>query len=106
MIGKGVRELEFYDEIYVGESVFDLGTICYALRHHIPVSSIYCLCTSVYSPFPLEIFSTIELLKKRNQEKNYKILGIAGGQKEAFDLLCTIIEEKIQEEGEGSKWIK
>lgn len=85
--------MRFIDNIYIGESVKDLGTIFYSLKRNIPVFNIYCLCMIENSKNLMEIMTSKELFSKRNLKKDYIIVGIAAGQYEAYDLLCYIIEE-------------
>lgn len=95
---EGVQDMKYSDEIYIGESVKDLGTVFYALKHKIPLLSIYCLCESPHSSFSLEILSARELIKPRNDRKEYTVIGIAGGKQEAFELFRFLVEEKVNQE--------
>jgi hypothetical protein len=87
--------MEFIDEIFVGESIQDLGTIIYSLRRKIPVFQIYCICLFDEPQKRFEILSTRELFSKKNRNRHYVIAGIAGGKAEAEDLFLYMVETAL-----------
>lgn len=88
--------MDFIENIYVGENVDDLETVYYSLKRGIPVFNIYCICINNNSKNTFEIMSAKELFSKRNIKKDYIIVGIAMGKREALSLLTYIIEDAIK----------
>ncbi len=88
--------MNFIENIYVGESVDDLETVYYSLKREIPVFNIYCICINNNPKNTFEIMNTKELFSKRNIKKDYIIVGIAMGKREALSLLTYIVEDTIK----------
>lgn len=88
--------MEFIDEIFVGESIQDLGTIIYSLRRKIPVFQIYCICLFDSPRKRIEILSSRALFSPHNQNRRCVIAGIAGGKKEAEDLFIYMVQNSIE----------
>lgn len=88
--------MDFTEDLYVGATVEDLGTVVYSLRRRIPVPRLYCI---VFFPHRnrLEILSSRELFTPKYQEKNGIIAGVAMGRKEAVDLFCYMAEQAAAE---------
>lgn len=87
--------MEWIDEIFVGESVKDLGTIAYSLKRNIPVVNLYCIYCNSSNRKGMEIVSSRQLFTAKNLSRNYIIIGIARGIREAYDLLRYIYQYGI-----------
>ncbi len=88
--------MEFIEEIFIGESIQDLGTIIYSLRRNIPVFQIYCICLFEEPKSRFEILSSKELFSNKNRKRKYVIAGIAGGKHEAENLFLFMVETALQ----------
>ena len=55
----------------------------------------YYLCVNSGSNFAIEIIKGVELAKPIYQNKCYRIIGIAGGRKDAFGLVRRVVEEFV-----------
>lgn len=78
--------MDFAEELYVGETVENLGTVVYSLRREIPVPRLYCMVL-FYDRDRLEILSSRELFTPKQKKRKGRIVGVAMGRKEAIDLL-------------------
>lgn len=84
--------MEFIEDIFIGGSINELGTIIYSLKKNVPVLNIYCLCIKTEGKNLLEIMTSWELLKNKNENKKYIVIGIANGKMEAYDLAGYIFQ--------------
>ena len=57
------------DNLFVGESVKDISTVIYSLNKNISVFNIYLICYNEIKN-NIEILSSNEFIKKRNENKN------------------------------------
>ncbi len=84
--------MQCIEDLYVGQSVSDLGTVLYSLRRNIPVIRLYCIAW-----FPAQnrmvLLSTKELFCGRYDKQNPIIAGIAMGKQECIDVLCYMLEQ-------------
>ena len=80
------------DEPFIGETVKDLPSILYSLNRNIPVFNIYLIISCSNSNNIFEIISSFEFVKKRYHQKDFKIIGIAGGKYEAYDIIRHILQ--------------
>ena len=88
--------MELIENLFVAENVTDLETVIYSLRRNIPVLRLYCIVL-FEDRNRLEIISSRELFHKRYTDRPAKIAGIAMGKREAFDLLCFMAEDAIEQ---------
>ncbi|HIT87377.1 MAG TPA: hypothetical protein IAB62_06465 [Candidatus Coprocola pullicola] len=85
------------ENLFVGGSIQDLSTILYSIHHNIPVFHLYCICLFYKKgKSHMEIMSSKELCKKRYEQKEFVVAGIAYGRAEALDLFCYMIEQAIK----------
>lgn len=89
--------MKYIEDLFVGGSVQDLSTILYSLRQNIPVFHLYCICLFYDKKGNhIEILSSKEICKKRYQQKEFVVVGVAYGKAEAVDLFCYIMEQAVQ----------
>jgi len=87
----------FYKKLFIGDTVDNKDEIIKSINNNIPVFNIYFLCVDLKSKNNImEILETKELFKCFNQRKNYIVIGIANGKKEAFKLSSDIIIKYIK----------
>ena len=82
------------DNLFVGESVKDISTVIYSLNKNISVFNIYFICYNEIKN-NIEILSSNEFIKKRNENKYSNVFGIAGGKLEAYSLVRYIYQDVI-----------
>lgn len=88
--------MRLHESLFVSENIENIGTIVYSLRRNIPVLRLYCIVWFA-SHAQLEILSSKELFTPKYQKKDGLIVGIAMGQREAFDLVRYMAQTAIQE---------
>jgi len=59
------------------------------------VHGLYYLCVGADSKFALEIVEGTQLTKPLYDKKRYRVIGVAGGRKDAFELVRRVTEEFI-----------
>ena len=101
--------MKYIEHLFVGGSVKDLDTILYSLHKNIPVFHLYCICLFYAEKRNhVEIMSSKEVCKKRYQQKNFVVIGIAYGKAEAIDLFCYIIQQAAEKNSDlqrAEEWI-
>lgn len=89
--------MKYIENLFVGGSVQDLNTILYSLRQNITVFHLYCICLFYGTEKNhVEIMSSREICKKRYQQKDFVVIGVAFGKAEATDLFCYIIKQAAE----------
>ena len=90
--------MQLIENLFVGESVGNLGTVVYSLKRDIPVFRLYCL---VYfaDRNRMEILSSKELFTKKYRSRKGIIAGVAMGRHEAVDLLCYMLKRRQKPDG-------
>lgn len=84
--------MEFAEELYIGRSIINVGVVVKMLKKGDIPHGVFCVCSNENGKYRYEIMSSHELLKERNA-LNYKVLGIAAGKREAFEVVRSIVEE-------------
>ncbi len=80
------------DNCYIGENIKEKDIVINKLIHNHPCKNIYCICVTSCSNNLLDIIKSREIVKDIYSNKRYKVIGIAQGKKEAFELTRKIIE--------------
>lgn len=88
----------FSQKLYVGNDVENLPQIKKNLLNNTGVSGIFLICTDNNNKNIAEILSCKEFFSAFNREKNYTIIGISKGKKEAFTLFEEIMRDFIGSE--------
>ena len=96
--------MRLIEEVYIGKSITDLGTIFYCLKRNIPIVNLYCICLLENTKHMLEIMTARQLFLPRNVCKPYWIVGIAEGKKEAYDLTRAIFQDSLERGIQWSEW--
>jgi len=90
--------MTFYKNLFIGDTVNNKDEIIRFINNNIPVFDVYFLCVDLKSKNNImEILETKELFKYVNRKKNYVVIGIANGKKEAFKLSSDIIIKYIKD---------
>lgn len=101
--------MKYIEHLFVGGSVQDLDTIFYSIHKNIPVFHLYCICLFYGNQKNhVEIMSSKEICKKRYNQKNFVVIGVAYGKTEAIDLFCYIIQQAVEKGSDMQKaeeWI-
>lgn len=84
--------MEFAEDLYVGKSIIDVGVVVEMIKDGNIPHGVFCVCSKKNGKYHYEIMSCRELLKVRNVS-NYKVLGIAAGKMEAFEVFRCMVEE-------------
>lgn len=86
--------MEFINEIFVGGSIKDLGTIKYSLSRNIPVLNLYCIC--LFDGDKMQIVPSRSLCTDRYKQKKFLVAGLASSMQEAKDLIMFMIDNAIK----------
>ena len=81
--------MRFAEELYVGKSIEDTAAVVSLMEMGITAPGV---CVRDNGRFSYEIMSSGQLLTERNAGK-YTVIGVAGGKREAFELLRFILED-------------
>ena len=84
--------MRFAEELYVGKSIEDTAAVVSLMEMGITAPGVFCVCVRDNGRFSYEIMSAGQLLTERNAGK-YTVIGVAGGKREAFELLRFILED-------------
>ena len=89
--------MDFIKNIYIGENIKneDINNIYDFLKRKIPMFNIYCICIKKKSRHILEILKSSELFSNKCENKDYVIVGIAKGRRQALRLTTNIFEDCI-----------
>ncbi|TCT16838.1 hypothetical protein EDC18_101134 [Natranaerovirga pectinivora] len=84
----------WYESIYYSDNIKEKekNKIIKKINKNKYPKDIYCLCLTNKVNFQLEILETKEL-KKEKEKMDLKIIGIAKGKEEAFELTKIIVQE-------------
>jgi hypothetical protein len=85
--------MEISPKIFIGSNVDRQSKVIRKLKKNRPARGIYCICVSTNSPHLLEILDSYEIFKDIYIWKQYKLIGIANGKKEAFQLTSSILTQ-------------
>ena len=92
--------MEFYQKLYVGESIHKVNTVKRRLRRGVGQFSVYLIALAHNSDL-LDIFHCGLLKQKYFDRKNLYIVGIAGSKGEAFQLVGKMLGETLLDGMEG-----
>lgn len=93
----------FTNKYYVGETVRNKEKVVKRLISNHPYINIYCICLESFSHNLMTIFNSKEMNKDIYRYNDYKIIGIANGKKEAFELSRRIVENVYEQYGDPIK---
>lgn len=89
--------LKFYKKLYLDENIDNENEIIEQIKNNINIFNLYLICISKNINHIFEIFSLNEAFKERYKDKEYIVVGMAYGKKQAFILIKNIFENNINE---------
>lgn len=89
--------MDFSKKYFIGETVRNKHKVVRRLAHNRPYKNIYCICVGTCAHHLMDILESSEIIKDIYSHKEYKIIGIANGKKEAFELTRKIIASIYEE---------
>ncbi|HOA79726.1 MAG TPA: hypothetical protein PKK61_01495 [Defluviitaleaceae bacterium] len=95
--------MKFIKNLYIGDKIKNKDRIIRRLSKNHPYKNLYCICLDSSSNNLLVILNSSEIKKDINRNKDYKIIGIAMGKEEAFELTRRIIDSVYKEYGDPIK---
>lgn len=92
--------MEFYKNLYIGDTVKKPEKIKRKLRKYAKLTNVYLIAYMVEDR-RLEIYHSLMLQQRYYREKELFIIGIAGSQDEANQLICRIAQESLDKTGKA-----
>lgn len=92
--------MKFYKNLYIGDTIKNPDKIKRKLKKYAKVTNVY-IIAYVEKDRRLEIFHSLMMQQYYYKENPPYIIGIAGSQAEANEIICRIAEETIQKTGEA-----
>lgn len=96
--------LKFYNNLYIGEKIKNKDTILDDIEQGL-VQGIYLICVSKHINHLFDVFRYKELYSKIYKDKEYIVVGIAKGKKDAFLVVKKIFEDYVSN-GKNIKQMK
>lgn len=97
--------MKWYKNLYVGESIAkNKRRVIWKIKHNVGVLDIYIISFASNKDNLFDIIPARELLQKGYPKENIKIIGLAKGRDEAFELVQQIIDEIYQCTGDVNVW--
>jgi hypothetical protein len=92
--------MKWYRDLYMGDSICDKkNRIKWKINHNAGVVNIYVIAFSSNQSNLLDIIPAWVLMQKSYPKKELKIIGLAKGRREAFELVRRIIDETYKNTG-------
>lgn len=92
--------MKFYKNLYIGDTISNPDKIKRKLKKYAKLTNVY-LIAYVEKDKRIEIFHSVMLQQYYYKENPPYIIGIAGSQKEANEIICQIAGEAVQKTGEA-----
>lgn len=92
--------MKFYKSLYVGDTIKDPEKIKRKLKRYAKLNNVY-LITYMAENRQLEIYHCLMLRQYYYRENPPYIIGIAGSQEEAAQIICRIAEESVSKTGKA-----
>lgn len=89
--------LKFYKKLYLDENIESENEIIEKLKDNIKIFNLYLICISKNINHIFEIFSLNEAFKDMYKDKEYVVVGMAYGKKQAFILVKNIFNDNIKD---------
>lgn len=93
----------FSKNYYVGETVRNKRRVIRRLSRNRPYKNIYCICAGNSPKHLMYIIESREMFKPIYSNYEYKVIGIANGKYEAYEVTRLIIESVYKEYGDPVK---
>lgn len=92
--------MKFYKNLYIGDTINNPDKIKRKLKKYAKLTNVYVI-VYVEKDRRLEIFHSVMLQQYFYKENPPYVIGIAGSQEEANEIICRIAEESVQKTGEA-----
>lgn len=92
--------MKFYKNLYIGDTISNPDKIKRKLKKYAKLTNVYVIAY-VEKDKRIEIFHSVMLQQYYYKENPPYIIGIAGSQKEANEIICQIAGEAVQKTGEA-----
>lgn len=92
--------MKFYKNLYVGDTIKKPDKIKRKLKKYAKLNNVYVIAY-VEKERQLEIYHSLMMQQVFYKENPPYIIGIAGSQTEANEIICQIAEEAIENTGEA-----
>ena len=92
--------MKFYKNLYVGDTIKDPAKTKRKLKRYAKLNNVY-LITYMAGNRHLEIYHCLMLQQYYYKENPPYIIGIAGSQEEAAQIICRIAEESVSKTGKA-----
>jgi hypothetical protein len=97
--------MKWYRDLYVGDSITEkTNRIKWKINHNAGTVNVYVIAFAANRQNLLDIIPAWALMQKHYPKKDLKVIGLAGGYKEALELVRRIIDEAYQETGSVDVW--
>ncbi len=90
--------MKFYKNLYVGDTVKNPDKIKRKLKRYAKLTNVYVIAYMAENQ-QLEIYHSLMMQQYYYKENPPYIVGIAGSQEEAAQIICRIAEESLRETG-------
>lgn len=90
--------MEFIQNIYIDKNIQESKKVLRQLKKNKSISNIYCICIDKKSNSILEIIHSREIFKQIYLTKDYIIIAIADGKKNAMNIVCNIIGDTYKKD--------
>lgn len=92
--------MKFYKNLYVGDTIKNPAKIRRKLKKYAKLNNVY-LITYMEENRQLEIYHCLMLQQYYYKDNPPYIIGIAGSQEEAAQIICRIAEESVSKTGKA-----
>lgn len=92
--------MKFYKNLYIGDTISNPDKIKRKLKKNAKLTNVYVIAY-VEKDRRLEIFHSVMLQQYYYKENPPYVIGIAGSQDEANEIICQIAGEAVQKTGEA-----
>lgn len=90
--------MKFYQNLYIGDTIKKPEKIKKKLKRYAKLNNVWLIAYAVENS-RLEIYHSLMLQQYYYKENPPYIIGIAGSQEEAAQIICCIADESIRETG-------
>lgn len=91
--------MHFHKRLFISDKIENKEEIKRLLEDNTPVLNLYLICVSKNCDNMFEIFRSSEYFKEVNLKKDYIIIGLAMGKKDAFELIKDIFKWWLEGRG-------
>ena len=93
--------MKWYNRLYVGDSIkHKKEKIKWKIRHNAGQIDIYVITLASNPENLMDMIPAVELLQKGYPKKDIRVIGLAKGRAEAFEVITEIVEEVYLQTGD------